>query len=112
MSTPASIDTDTLRVRLAAADPPLLLAATSLADFQRARIPGARHFGDMATLIREVPRDRAIVVTHNGTDDLTVAWARRLLVEHGYRDVTIHLGGLRAWEAAALPLDSFARDVN
>lgn len=108
----ASIDTDTLRLRLATADPPLLLAVTSLADFRRARIPGARHFGDLAALLREVPRDRAIVVTHNGTDDLTLAWAQRLLVEHGYRDVTIHVGGLRAWEAAALPLDRIARDVN
>ena len=108
----ASIDTETLRLQLRATDPPLLLAATSLADFQRARIPGARHFADMATLLREVPRDRAIVVTHNGTDDLTVAWARRLLVEHGYCDVTIHVGGLRAWQAAALPLDRSAREAN
>ena len=58
----ASIDTDTLRLRLAAADPPLLLAVTSLADFQRARIPGARRFADMATLLREVPRGSGSVV--------------------------------------------------
>jgi len=109
---PASIDTETLRLRLQAADPPLLLAATSLADFERARIPGARHLGDLATLLREVPRDRAIVVTHNGTDDLTVAWASRLLTEHGYRDVTIHVGGLRSWEAAGLPLDRTLREAN
>ncbi len=59
-----------------------------------------------------MPRERSIVVTSSGADDLTAAWARRLLVEHGYRDVTIHRGGLRAWQAAALPVDTIPRDIN
>jgi hydroxyacylglutathione hydrolase len=109
---PASTDTETLRLRLQATDPPLLLAAASLADYERARIPGACRLGDMATLLRAVPRDRAIIVAHNATDDLTVAWASRLLAEHGYRDVTIHVGGLRSWEAAGLPIDHIHREAN
>lgn len=107
-----SIDTETLRLRLRTSDPPLLLAATSLADFRRARIPGALHFGDLATLAGEVPPERPIVVTTGGADDLTAAWARRLLIERGFRDVTIHRGGLRAWVAAGLPVATSDRGTN
>lgn len=85
--------------------PPLIVAVVSAAEHRRARIPGSRVLGDVAAFVREVPHDRAIVVTCQSMGDLTASWACRLLAEHGYRDVRVHLGGLRAWEAAGLPVD-------
>jgi len=99
------IDSDTLARRLAGASPPIVVAVMSASEHRRARIPGSRLFGDAAAFGREVPRDRAIVVSCRSLGDLTAHWACRLLLEDGYRDVSVHLGGLRAWEVAGLPVD-------
>jgi rhodanese-related sulfurtransferase len=100
-----TIDSATLSRRMAGASPPLVLAVMSASEHRSARIPNSRLLGDLAELVRDVPLDRAVVVSCRSPGDLTASWAYRLLVEHGYRDVSIHIGGLRAWEAAGLPVD-------
>ena len=100
-----TVDSATLSRRMAGSSPPLVLAVMSASDHRSARIPNSRLLGDPAELVREVPLDRAVVVSCRSPGDLTASWACRLLVEHGFRDVSIHIGGLRAWEAAGLPVD-------
>jgi len=105
MDTHGTVDSNTLARRMAGASPPLVVAVTSAAEHRRARIPGSRLLGDPTAFAREVPRDRTIVVSCRSPGDLTASWACQLLVEHGYRDVSIHVGGLRAWENAGLPVE-------
>ncbi|TVR93919.1 MAG: rhodanese-like domain-containing protein [Trueperaceae bacterium] len=104
MGTCATIDSYALARRMAAAAPPLVVAVTSPTEHRRVRIPGSRLLGDPTAFARDVPRDRTIVVSCRSPGDLTASWACRLLVEHGYRDVSIHVGGLRAWMNAGLPV--------
>jgi rhodanese-related sulfurtransferase len=100
-----TIDAQVLRRRLASASPPLVVAPTTEAEHRRARIPGSRILGDVEAFAREVPRDRTIVVCARRPDELTTAWACRLLAEYGYGDVHVLLGGLLGWETAGLPVD-------
>lgn len=100
-----AIDAPALRRRLASASPPLVVAAMTELQHRRARIPGSRLLGGLEAFVREVPRDRAIVVCARGPGDLTASWAYQLLLEQGYRDVTVLRGGLHAWEAAGNPVE-------
>lgn len=100
-----AIDTQTLRRLLDEPEPPLVVAVASAEEHRRARIPGARLLGDVTIFTREVPQGRPIVVSGHDPGDLTAAWACRLLVESGYRDVRVHVGGLRAWEASGLTIE-------
>lgn len=105
MPTVTSIDTHELERRLRGASPPLVVAAVAEAEHRRARIPGSRTLSDLEAFLRDVRHDRAIVVSGDGSDALTTAWAHRLLLEHGYLDVRVHAGGLQAWEAAGYPVE-------
>ena len=98
------IDTDELRRSMSGPAPPLVVSVASAAEHRSVRIPGSRRLDDLARFVREVPRDRPIVVSCRSRGSLTASWARRMLVEHGYHDVRVHTGGLRAWEAAGLPI--------
>lgn len=103
--TPPTIDPATLHLLLATATPPLVVAVTTAAEHRRARIPGSRVLGDVQAFVRQVPHDRAIVVSARGPDDLTAVWACRLLAENGYQDVRVLQGGRLTWEAAGYPVD-------
>ena len=100
-----TIDAPTLRRRLASASPPLVVAVATAAEHRRACIPGSRLLGDLEAFVREVPTDRVIVLSARGPGDLTASWAYQLLLEQGYRDVTVLRGGLHAWEAAGNPVE-------
>lgn len=92
--------------RLGGDDVPIVLAVANEAEFGRERIRGSRRFGDPGALRASVPADRLIVLAGCAPDDLTCAWAHRLLVEQGFTDVRVLEGGLRGWLALGLPVDA------
>ena len=125
VSKPATITAEALAARLSG-DDLLILQVTSLAVFAQARIPGAAHVAP-ADLVRghppapgELPSESALTALFRRvglTSDRTVVtcddegggWAGRLawtLDVIGHHDWLYLDGGLHAWAAAGLPLDS------
>ena len=92
--------------RLGDDDAPVVLAVANEAEFGRHRILGSRRFGDPRALSERVPVTRLIVLAGCEPDDLTCAWAHRLLLEHGFTDVRVLAGGLEGWIALGLPIES------
>ena len=70
-------------------------------------IPGARHVAtDTVELhVRDLPRDRDIIVYCNCPNDATAARIAKLLAGHGIKRVRPLEGGLDGWAAAGFALD-------
>lgn len=96
--------------RLGGDEAPVVLAVANEAEFGRHRIRGSRRFGDPRALRERVPVTRLIVLAGCAPDDLTCAWAHRLLVEQGFTDVRVLAGGLTGWIALGLPVETDADD--
>jgi membrane protein DedA with SNARE-associated domain/rhodanese-related sulfurtransferase len=73
-------------------------------------IPGALHLPlqGFETHIAELPRDREIILYCSCPNEASAAQVAKLLMNHGFVRVRPLLGGLEAWIAAGLPVESLA----
>ncbi len=75
------------------------------AEWQEARIPGAKHIplGQLPDRQEEVPQDRTVIVQcHSGARSAT---ACAHLLQQGREEVYNLAGGIVAWHRAGLPLE-------
>jgi hydroxyacylglutathione hydrolase len=89
-------------------EPPLVLDVRTPSERAQKRISGSvglplNHLGER---LSEVPTDRPLLVHCAGGYRSSIAAS--LLQHHGYTDVREIAGGLAAWEAAKLPLETGA----
>jgi hydroxyacylglutathione hydrolase len=87
-------------------EPPLILDVRTPSERAQKRISGSvglplNHLGDR---LSEVPTDRPVLVHCAGGYRSSIAAS--LLQHHGYKDVSEIAGGIAAWEAAKLPLET------
>ncbi len=77
------------------------------------RIPGAVHLPmqDMERHLRELPRDREIVLYCTCPNEASAAKVAKALISHGFRRVRPLYGGLDAWIAAGYAVERYP-DVN
>jgi membrane protein DedA with SNARE-associated domain/rhodanese-related sulfurtransferase len=73
-------------------------------------IPGALYLPlqGFETHIAELPRDREIILYCSCPNEASAAQVAKLLMNHGFVRVRPLLGGLEAWIAAGLPVESLA----
>jgi hydroxyacylglutathione hydrolase len=73
-------------------------------EWDAGHMPRATHLflGDLTELAREIPRDTPIAVHCQGGTRSAIAAS--LLQAQGFTDVANVTGGIRAWEAAGLPI--------
>jgi membrane protein DedA with SNARE-associated domain/rhodanese-related sulfurtransferase len=105
----ARIEVEELAQSLASSRPPLLLdvrTESSRALDGRA-LPGAVAFdpATLGALLRDVPRERELVLYCNCPNEVSAARAAQLLMAHGYRRVRPLRGGLDAWAAAGYAVE-------
>ena len=83
-----------------------MIDARNPADVATGTISGARHIplAQLPTLLADVPRDRPIIVYCAGGYRSSIAAS--LLLRHGFTQVSEIAGGIAAWEAAHLPLET------
>ena len=89
-------------------EPPLMLDVRTPSERAQKRISGSvgfplNHLGDR---LSEVPTDRPVLVYCAGGYRSSIAAS--LLQHHGYTDVSEIAGGITAWEAAKLPVETDA----
>ncbi len=104
------ISPDQLAIRLAEAEPLLLLDVRNRAEYAAEHIPDSLHipYGDLGERIEELPRDRAIATICRGGKRSGLAAS--ILQREGFVDV-IHVGqGVGIWRSLGHPVES-ARDV-
>jgi rhodanese-related sulfurtransferase len=93
---------------LQSAAPPAIIFVDTSQDFARGHVPGARWVprGSLELQIGEmVPsKNTAIAVTCNGGANAVLAGAT--LKELGYQNVAVLEGGMAAWQAAKLPVET------
>ena len=87
-------------------EPPLILDVRTPSERAQKRISGSvglplNHLGDR---LSEVPTDRPVLVHCAGGYRSSIAAS--LLQHHGYKDVSEIAGGIAAWEAAKLPVET------
>ena len=75
-------------------------------------IPGALHLPlqGFEPHIKELPRDREIILYCSCPNEASAAQVAKLLMNHGFMRVRPLLGGLEAWIAAGLPVELLAAD--
>ena len=75
-------------------------------------IPGALHLPlqGFEPHIKELPRDREIILYCSCPNEASAAQVAKLLMNHGFMRVRPLLGGLEAWIAAGLPVEFLAAD--
>jgi len=75
-------------------------------------IPGAIHLPlhGFEEHIRELPRDREIILYCSCPNEASAAQVAKLLINAGFVRVRPLLGGLEAWIAAGLPVDVIAQE--
>jgi membrane protein DedA with SNARE-associated domain/rhodanese-related sulfurtransferase len=71
-------------------------------------IPGALHvpLGDVAHRLKELPRDREIILYCTCPSEASAARVAKLLMNHGFKRVRPLHGGLDAWIAAGHPVST------
>jgi glyoxylase-like metal-dependent hydrolase (beta-lactamase superfamily II)/rhodanese-related sulfurtransferase len=106
------IDPDELAARAAGADPPLILDVRNAAEYAGEHIPDSMHipYGDLATRIDEVPRERTIATICRGGKRSGLAAS--ILQREGFEDV-VHVGqGVGVWRQGGHPVQSGAAAVS
>ena len=75
-------------------------------------IPGALHLPlhGFEEHIKELPRDREIILYCSCPNEASAAQVAKLLMNHGFVSVRPLLGGLEAWIAAGHPVELLAAD--
>jgi membrane protein DedA with SNARE-associated domain/rhodanese-related sulfurtransferase len=71
-------------------------------------IPGALHvpLQDVAKLLKELPRDREIILYCTCPSEASAARVARILINHGFKRVRPLHGGLDAWVAAGYSVEN------
>ena len=74
------------------------------------RIPGALHvpLQDIAHHLKELPRDREIILYCNCPSEASAARVAKILMNHGFKRVRPLYGGLDAWVAAGYSVETGA----
>ncbi len=74
------------------------------------RIPGALHVPvlDIERHIKELPRDREIVLYCSCPNEASAAKVAKLLMSYGFKRVRPLYGGLDAWIAAGYAVETFS----
>ncbi|HTE46917.1 MAG TPA: MBL fold metallo-hydrolase [Gemmatimonadaceae bacterium] len=93
---------------LAAANERTVIDVRAASEWSEGHMPGAKHLflGDLVALSSELPRDTPIAVHCQGGTRSVIGTS--LLEAQGFTNVANVVGGIRAWEAAGLPL---TRDI-
>jgi rhodanese-related sulfurtransferase len=80
-------------------------------DLEPQWIPGARHvpLGDVAAAMKDLPRDREIILYCTCPSEASAAGVARVLMNHGFKRVRPLHGGLDAWVAAGYAVVGVAR---
>jgi rhodanese-related sulfurtransferase len=83
---------------------PLIIDVRSLTarELEPRWIPGALHvpLEDVARQIKELPRDRDVILYCTCPSEASAARVAKILMNHGFKRVRPLLGGLDAWVAA------------
>jgi rhodanese-related sulfurtransferase len=76
-------------------------------DLERRRIPGALHvpMQEVEKHVRDLPRDREIILYCTCPNEASAAQAAQLLFRQGFRRVRPLRGGLDAWIAAGYTVE-------
>jgi glyoxylase-like metal-dependent hydrolase (beta-lactamase superfamily II)/rhodanese-related sulfurtransferase len=95
-----------LAEELTSATPPLVLDVRSRKEWQSRRIEGSVNIplNHLRERLQELPRGRKILVHCAGGYRSSIAAS--MLQQHGFDDLTELAGGLAAWEAAKLPVET------
>jgi glyoxylase-like metal-dependent hydrolase (beta-lactamase superfamily II)/rhodanese-related sulfurtransferase len=100
------IDPEELAVRVAGAEPPLVLDVRNAAEYAGEHIPGSLHipYGDLAGRLDELPRDRPIAAICRGGKRSGLAAS--ILQREDFGEV-VHVGqGVGTWRAGGHPVES------
>ena len=84
---------------------PFMLDVRTAEEFAEGHVPHATNIpvGELATRLKEVPKDKDVVVyCHSG---VRATRAHMLLKENGYTRVSEMQGSMLAWKAAQLPIE-------
>ncbi|MBC7811762.1 MAG: MBL fold metallo-hydrolase [Burkholderiales bacterium] len=84
----------------------LIVDVRAQSEYKDERIPDARHilYGDLPQHVRDLPKDMLIVT--QCASGIRSQIAASYLEKQGFTQVASLIGGLEAWEAAGLPLES------
>jgi membrane protein DedA with SNARE-associated domain/rhodanese-related sulfurtransferase len=108
----ARISVDELHRLMDAGETPLIVdvRSTVARTMEPRYIPGALHLPlhGFETHVKELPRDREIIVYCSCPNEASAAQVAKLLINAGFVRVRPLLGGLEAWIAAGHPVDSIA----
>jgi membrane protein DedA with SNARE-associated domain/rhodanese-related sulfurtransferase len=108
----ARISVDELHQMMDAGLAPLVVDVRShtALTLEPRRIPGARHvpLHGFEEHVRELPRDRDIILYCNCPNEASAARVAKLLIDAGFVRVRPLLGGLDAWIAAGHPVELVA----
>ncbi len=102
----STISTKELRALLDRGDPVTLIMAMSGPAYSMGHIPGSTHATNAEGLDQLADRDTPIVVYCTGPDCAASGIAYRQMIAAGYRNVRHFAGGLVAWEAEGLPIET------
>ncbi len=105
------ITSPALAVELESSDPPMILDVRSEQEWKCRHINGSTNIPlpHLRERSGELPRDRSIVVHCKGGYRSVIAAS--LLEQAGFEDVFDLVGGLKGWEASALPTDSVDNEL-
>jgi rhodanese-related sulfurtransferase len=97
-----------LEARLAASPTPLVLFVDTSREFASGHLPGSRWLSRswLELRIGALAPDPQTPIVVTDVDGLSAPFALAALGERGYGDVAMLAGGLRAWRAAGLPLET------
>lgn len=95
-----------LAADLASSDPPLILDVRTPKEWQERRIKGSLNIplNRLRERLEELPRGRKILVHCAGGYRSSIAAS--ILQQHGFKDLIELGGGIAAWEAARLPVQT------
>ena len=95
---------------LSANDQRRVLDVRGASEWNEGHMPRASHYylGNLEALTRDLPRDTPIAVYCQGGTRSAIAAS--LLQQKGFTDVTNVAGGIDAWKAAGLPIDTGSDD--
>ena len=106
----ARISVEELRRQIEEGAAPVIVdvRSSTAQTIERRRIPGAVHVPvqDAARHLRELPRDREIILYCSCPNEASAARVARLLMNHGFRRVRPLKGGLEAWIEAGHAVES------
>jgi hydroxyacylglutathione hydrolase len=91
--------------QLSASNHRTVIDVRGAAEWSEGHMPGAKHLflGDLVELTRDIPPDTPIAVHCQGGTRSAIGAS--LLQAHGFTNVANVSGGIRAWEAAGLPVE-------